>query len=288
MFLPFFTPTMRTADPSLGRFDYHALPDQARMEMLVDGLSPKEKKHIQDSQGGFQDVCQWKYWYDSLTACTDERVTSVCFRDMKFRTKQFPFALTPERIEEFTMSHCALNGTLNTAVLPPNILEFNVGNNNLHGNLNFSAFPRNIERIYIYGNLFTGSCMLSDLPQTVVVLNARNNKFSGEIALNSLPRAMEDLFLYGNALEGSITIRNLPKAMRVIRICRNAFSGEFRLLSFPPELEKIDIGHNNFTPTAVVSEVGGKMHFELVHNSFTSVVDEEGSTHPWESDILMK
>ena len=268
-----------TADPSLGRLDYGSLPDQALMELLIEGMAEKQKKLLQDDQGNFKDACGWY-----MHKCTDDRVTHIHFYEREMSWKQFPFQFIPPLVESFFVALSLVSGTLDTAVLPPKLQIFDVSQNKLEGPLNFKAFPRELRDISVAWNSFHGSCALADLPDALVEFFASGNKLSGEISLNHLPSAMKTLVLNRNSLTGPVHIYKLPEAMSVIDLGHNALSGVFRLMAYPPEYVNIDA--NPMDGTVVLLHKAEEINFELNFDNIKAVVDEEGNTHPLQEDIL--
>ena len=270
-----------TIDPALGLLDYESLSDQALMEMLIDGMTAKDKAVFHDKNGNSKDVGEWRG-----IALSNDRVTEVAILYQEFSKKQFPFDLIPPLVTNFVVFDCNLHGLLDTSILLQNLSVINISFKNLHGTLNFKAIPRKMREMAISHNQFTGSCALDELPKSLKLFEASRNKFSGEISLNALPDAMDELNLRGNLLTGSITIETLPYFIRNIELDNNAFTGEFHLLTLPDDLEEISITGNNLCGTAIISEAYGKMPFDLVHNSLEKVYDTNGEKHEWEEQIV--
>ena len=279
--------SISTIDPFLGRLDYDSLSDQTLIEMLVDGLNAEDKKSVQDENGNFQDISEWILNYNGDNfAFTDSRVTKLRIFRKKFSDKQFPFQFIPPLVEFFSVSSCALHGTLDTSVLPRGLIVlFNVGNNQLHGSIDWKSFPRKLQRIEVYYNNFTGSISLSDLPETLSTLSAHHNKFSGEIELNDIPRTMKYLELHNNSLSGSIRIESLPPSIQVIDLAKNSLVGDFMLLDYPKSLRRIDIGKGMFD-RVVLRKTSEEMHFRLVCSGARAIVDQNGKSHAWEKYII--
>ena len=265
-------------DPSIGRFDYTSLSDQARMEMLIEGMDTRDKEKYQDQN---LDVCEWEN-----IRCTDDRVTYINLASAGFNDEQFPFWYIPPHVKNFKAVSCSLHGTLSSSDLPRDLLHFAVSHNKLHGALNFKAFPQNLERLKIKYNSFHGSLVLADLPRTLRVFFANNNKFSGEISLNDLPPALKLLYLWENALTGSINIERLPESIQEIDFSGNSFTGDFRMLSFPESLNEIEASNNSLSGKVVLSKADGPMHFGLYIDNVSAVVDANGARHDWYDSIV--
>ena len=270
-----------SVDPALGRLDYHSLSDQALMEMIIDQREDTYVEQYLDDNGNYIDVCEWKE-----VTCTDERVTKVRLIYSKFTDKQFPFDFLPPCVSFFEADLRNLHGTLDTALLRTTLVEISVSDNALHGSFILKTVPRDIERMYIAGNNFSGSLTLSDIPEKVIAFEANNNEFVGEISLNDLPPQMEELELSVNKLCGSLSIGALPTSMREIRLNSNEFSGDFTMLSIPESLFEFAIQKNALSGKAILKRKTGKMHFYLLHDCITSVVDENGEKHEWHDEIM--
>ena len=275
--------TLFAADPLLGRLDYDSLSDQALMEMLFANLDESSKKSLQDSNGFFKDISEWR----DIRVADDRVVTVTPPFFSKFDETQFPFEFIPSLVTEFLMDHVNLHGVLDTGVLPAALLEFDVSRNLLHGTIDFKRFPRNLQRILISSNALCGSVALDDLPDTLSRFVAEKNKFTGEISLNALPAQMKGLNLSKNQLSGSISIESLPETIEYFCLNDNEFVGDFRLMALPPNLDAVHIYNNSaLSGTAVIRGTSKKMYFHIMDSCITAVIDENGSTHTWEDAIL--
>ena len=270
------------ADPSIGRLDYHSLSDQALMEILIDGMKEEEKRAYQDSDGDFLDVSEWEN-----TGYVDDRVVYVHLSWMTFTDKPFPFEYIPPCVNTFEAEDCNLHGTLDAGNLPNVLLVLDVSVNKIYGTLNLRAFPRDMKSIFVFHNALSGSLVLADLPQSLLDFDASSNAFTGEIELNTLPPVLKDLMLRGNALTGSINIERLPESIEKIDLSGNQFLGDFRMCSFPESLIEVDLSENSFSDKAVLSKAPGMMHFDILIDGISSVVDEDGDRHAWHEDIAM-
>ena len=275
---------LHAVDSALGRLDYESLPDQALMEMLIDGMNEGAKAEFQDGNGNFLDINDW----DGIICLPRDQVREINFSTKVFSNKCFPFELIPAKVDGFEASDTNMHGTLDTSVLPHDLQLFDVCINFLHGTINLKGFPRGLQDIHIDDNDFSGSLVLSDLPDSLLSFHAGSNQFSGEISLNSLPRRMHILSLHQNLLTGSLHVQNLPEFMEEISLSINSFTGEFCLRSFPKTLRDVDMTCNALNAKAVLTKASGPMHFALQIDGITSVVDENGEKHEWHSQIIGK
>ena len=268
-------------DPAIGRFDYSSLSDQARMEMLIEGMKKEEKEDYLDENGSFRHVCEWVD-----VECTDDRVTEVAFLFKYFDETPFPFRYIPPSVTKFEAENDNLRGTLDACVLPGDMRWFSAAYNRLHGPLDLKAFPRTLTNIRIGHNLLSGGLVLAELPPSLEIFDVTGNEFSGELNLNSLPPALEGLWVGTNALTGSINIERLPKAIEIIDLRENSFSGDFRMLVFPKQLKEVNAWDNALSDKVVLGESTGKMHFYLCVDDVSLVVDLKGAKHEWHDDIV--
>ena len=283
--MPSTTLLIATIDASLGRVDYDALSDQARMELLIAGMPESFKKRIQDSQGYFRDVCKWPKDRCVHIGCDGEHVTRIKVNKVSFTDKQFPFDMIPPRTERFSIQRSGLRGTLDTSVLPQFLSFFSVHCNDLHGSINFIHFPRGIQTLEISHNNFSGSIALADLPDALNGFYASANNFSGELSLRDLPAAMQTFYVDDNKLNGELHIDRLPPRVETLVMDKNRFTGEFRLMDIPARLCVVDLASNALNGTIVLGEVGKRKPFQCLCDKVRTVIDSNGDMHPWEKHI---
>ena len=97
-------------DPHLGRFDYASLPQQALMELLIDGIENKER--IIGRNEGPPDIEEWK------GLSMNEKVEVI-------------------EIDWYTQS---LKGSLSFQLLPSTVQRAYLNSNNLSGTIDFISF----------------------------------------------------------------------------------------------------------------------------------------------------
>ena len=280
--------TLLSADKALGRFDVSSPPDQALMELFIEGMEATGNLPFR-LQSGFKDVCTWrtrKPFIQETIRCKDGRVTRVLFWFHRWSEDQFPFHYTPPLVTYFSMKKCQIHGTLDASALPSDWQCFEVPENKLSGEVQCGAFLRKIERISLVSNVFTGSLHLANLPDSVIEFHAEYNDLSGSICLNDLPLQMVNLTLQNNKLTGEVYIDRLPPSIHDIDLSENCFEGELRLLDFPKHMNSFCFTNNFPVETAVLRGAKGPMPFALRANCITSVVDEAGSRHDWTSMII--
>ncbi|KNH05798.1 hypothetical protein XU18_3209 [Perkinsela sp. CCAP 1560/4] len=111
-------------DPSLGRVDLESLPQQALMEMVIEGIANKEK--ICGNPDEPKDIEEWK----GVTVEDDEVV------DIDWQRRK-------------------LEGSLYLEWLPSTVRGFTVTWNLFTGTLNLASLPRSIKNLYLGFNAFT-------------------------------------------------------------------------------------------------------------------------------------
>ena len=286
-----------TVDPSLGRLSYESLSDQALMEMLIEGTADSTKRHFQDNNGAYLDVCEW-----SGTTCdASDNVVSFAIKEGNRWNIQFDGTLALEYLPKnlLFLFMCNTNsissGTLQTALLPSKLRRFCVTRHKLSGTVDMTALPKHLQLFSIKENVFSGSCDLRNLPENIESVNVSENNFSGSLHLDKLPSALIHLFVQKNEFTGGVDLENLPKALEELDISDTQLSGEFRLTP-PDSLRQVRAHNTDFSGTAVVKE--GK-HFDawvyaeeelmrvfLYGTSVSAVETPSGERHPYEEWIL--
>ena len=279
-----------TVDPALGRLDYDSLPDQALMEMIVEGMNPEDKKRLLlDENGNFKDIAAWDEDGHLWIYVDSERVIDFFLHEIKFDERQFPFEFVPAKVDRLTVSFCGLHGTLDTSVLPESLRDVDFTDNELHGSINFGALPCDLRELRLSLNKFSGACDLRYLPQSLVKLYLDSNEFSGEITLDVLPTAMRQLHLQSNELTGSIDTVNPPENMQCIDLRKNKFSGDVRILWKRPEgpmrRRIIRVDDNPLSGTAVLLPESESMRISFYGKVFTTVIDNRGNRHAWQHEF---
>ena len=248
--------TVLTDDGHLGRLDYASLPDQALMEILVEGFSASAKKRYQDKHGMFLDVCQW----ERITCDADKNVISI---EAHAGSGSISLDFIPPKVKDVYLNIADLSGTFSANALPSDLECLDIGINNFEGTVDFTA-----------------------LPAHMYYLSLCKNKFHGSAVLDSLPRGFLILWMQANSFSGSLNLENLPPNFFYLDASSNAFSGAFRILNVPENLNAIHASGNCFDEVALLpSHV---CDVRLGKSGVTSVVDELGKPHPKQDLILAK
>ena len=157
-------------DSSLGRLEYSLLPDQALMEILIEGFDDETKKRYQDNHGMYLDVCEW-----SCVKCDEDE--SV--------------------IEIYIHCHC-VRGSLELLYAPPKVKVLRISSHfegQLTGSVDLTQLPDGMRKFSLRGNKLSGEINLLQLPKGMKQLNLNHNQLTGEIDLTQLPDGMEKLSL---------------------------------------------------------------------------------------------
>ncbi|KNH04690.1 hypothetical protein XU18_4128 [Perkinsela sp. CCAP 1560/4] len=117
---------LESVDPSLGRVDRESLPQQAFMEMVIDGIMNKQK--ICGDANEPKDSEEW-----IGVTVEDEEVVSIRWRQFK------------------------LEGSLHLEWLPSSVMEFDATDNNLTGSLDWASLPTSLKKLNLAGNQFSAN-----------------------------------------------------------------------------------------------------------------------------------
>ena len=117
-----FTAILLTADLALGRFCLDDLPDQGRMEMLVnDIMSNKDPNdftpHIFSySEGAFGDVCSW----ECVFCDQNDNVHTIEWEGLEWISgaQNFEFVYLPRALRILSLSLCDISGNVEWDSLP--------------------------------------------------------------------------------------------------------------------------------------------------------------------------
>ena len=243
-----------TDESQFGRLDYALLPDQALMEMLVDGFSETIKERYLDKNGMFLDVCDW-----GGVVCDDD--ANVKCVESFYGDGSISLEFIPPKVGAFFMNVAKLSGTFSASTLPEGMEYFEIGDNSFKGTVDFTSLPETMQQLSLYYNFFTGSA-----------------------ELDSLPKALTRLWVQHNEFSGSLNLTKLPPNFEYLDASSNAFSGKFRLENVPKNTHTINASENRFDEVAIVPSNVCDVY--LRGSGVTSVVDEDGKTHPEKRVII--
>ena len=239
-------------DPSLGRLDFDSLDDQARMEILVEGLDDSSKSTFQDDDEGFYDVCEW-------IAISCDEVGNV--NDLTFENEE------------------PLSGTLNLDFLPPKLISVAICHHEgITGTIDMTSLPHFLKNCRFYCCSYTGSCVLTDLPSSLSEVDVGYNLMSGTLDLTKLPESLTDIDVSYNRFTGTLNLLHLPSGIHRVDFSNNILSGRLDLSIAPAGLTTVWANDNPFSRFAVVaSSYTGE--FCIVGTQITGILDESGAKH---------
>ena len=170
------------------------------------------------------------------------------------------------KVSEVRWGNYPIDGTLWWDSTPHSLLrlELHCGifrENALCGDVKLAALPDSLERLYLWGQSFSGEIDTRSLPRSLLILQAYLNKFSGSLDLTILPSGLFQAFLNNNQFEGEINLRVLPASLEQLSLSWNHFTGIVDISSLPevmfslchkwdPECEDLplcSIRHDSYT-----------------------------------------
>ena len=267
-------------DEALGRLEYDSLTDQARMEVLIEGLREESKAHFQDAHGSYLDVCDWQI----VDCAADNAILEVSSRLLLKGSLNLDFL--PPLVTKICMHSGKTTGTIQTKLLPEGLTTFSMSMHPFVGTVDFTTCPGNLELMRLSHSKCAGSCDLTNLPRVLRILNLNHNEFSGAISLCKLPPNLKQLELTSNQFSGTLQFDSLPPSLSLLFLYRNKFSGSFKLCNPSRSLGCVSAWSNCFSGTAVVERDIQRLSILLGTNDIRTVVDEAGVEHPKKREIL--
>ena len=284
-------------DASLGRLDYSLMPDQALMEMLVEGLNDKTKEKYLDKHGMYLDVCEWS----GISCDARQRVIRI-FIDIDARgenvrsllqlchvppkvkvlkissmpggklTGSFDLTQLPCGMEHLYIHYNQLTGAIDLTQLPGGMKSLCLPNNQLTGVIDLTRLPDKMEALTLRNNQLTGVVDLTQLPGAMKTLRVNTNQLTGVIDLTKLPGAMTILHLNFNQLTGAIDLTQLPGAMTILWLENNQLTGAIDLTQLPGEMKELYLNDNQLTGSLVIKRLPSTMHTLIARlNKFNAV-----------------
>ena len=262
-----------SVDSSLGRLDYSLLPDQALMEMLIEGFDDDTKKRYQDKHGMYLDVCEW-----SCVRCDEDESVIAIDIDSRHVRGSLELCYVPPKVKMLHISshfEGQLTGSVDLRQLPDGMKKFSLQGNKLSGEINLPKLPKGMKQLVLNRNKLTGGIDLTLLPDGMYNLSLKNNQLTGEIDLTHLPDRIRWLELNNNYLTGEIDLRQLPKGMRQLDLQNNQLTGSLVIKKLPRMMNLIDVRGNHFNAIAVIDSKT-RASIKLDMSGVTSVVAENG------------
>ena len=274
-----------TADP-LGRPDFATLTDQARLELLFDGLHDADKRQVQDDDGFFLEVCEWP----SIQCDEQQNVTAVSVGDFA-HIGTLNLSFMPPHMHKFEVSNRVqsagekLRGTLEASELSQVLHTLHIERQAFNGTVDIPRLPRGLIQLNLTSNCFTGSCDLRSLPPGLINCYLRDNLFSGIVQLDSLPSTLLTLDIARCAFSGQLSFVGLSENLNELVLSNNAFCGDFVLVGRGCRL-RVNAERTSFSGTAVLQKKGN-IHVSLEESNVTAVVDEFGEKHERMDQVLL-
>ena len=216
-----FSALFRAADPALGRIDFSLLSAQAKMEIVIDGLTDAEKRQVQDSSGYYFDVCTW-----DCIQCNGLN-----------EVKRVDLAQLAQEIES----------PLNLEFIPETVEYFDCSCRNFTGSITTAKLPHSLQTFVVMENAFTGTFDFESLPPNLIILDISMNKLHGPIKLDSLPQALEQIYINSNEFSGTLDFGKLPSSLAKVAFCNTSLEGEVHFGDFAPNLSEVMIGNAPMT-----------------------------------------
>ena len=259
---------------SLGRVDFHSLPQQALMEIMISDLIRPDL--FRKECGQYHKINRWS----GLLLTSDENVKAISWSHYQLKGTIY-FEWVPETVEKFVVDGNRLRCTINLYLLDRTALKtLNVDRNELHGSVDLTHLPQVMESLSLAVNQLTGSIDLTRLPDSLRLLDLRLNQLSGSVNLTKLPKMMNWLNIMNNELEGTIDLSSLPQYMRNMYLNHNAFEGDLRLSHLPSALHWIDLSENQLQGEVCVEQnLPAVFKIELGCNGPLQLIDIDGNPY---------
>ena len=209
-------------DPeALGRCDPSLLPQQARLELLVQDFA--DKAPFQSADGSFVDVKDWVGVGMDAAGCVERILWS-----------------------KRTFRYTGRAGSINLRWIPQTMVFLHISGGGLEGSISTEDLPKTLDFLRLRDNQFKGEVNLQRLPPRMRLFDVSNNVLTGSVRLDSLPATLEALFLAANQFLGSVDLTHLPAKLTKINLNVNALSGDIDLSRLPQGLKRLHLQGNNF------------------------------------------
>ena len=243
-------------DPSLGRLDYSLLPDQALVEILIEGFDDEAKKQYQDNHGMFLDACEWP----GIKCDEDERVIEIKM-DNPDVSGSLELCYVPPKVkflERTSWARSKLTGSADLTKLP-------LKNNNFTGEIDLIQLPDGIDYLSLSDNHLTGGIDLTQLPHGIYELHIGNNRLTGEIFLAQLLHGMRGLYLGNNQLTGIIDLTQLPDGLNELHLPNNQLTEGIDLTQLPDGMNELHLPNNQLSGSVVIKRLPLRIRYINVY-----------------------
>ena len=274
-----------SVDHTLSRIDYALLNDQARMEIVIEGLNDASKALYQDDNSSYLDACDWEgikcgHHVGEVSDITfDEKIEGTLL-----------LSYTPPKVKNLNVRSEKAQGTLDTSKLPEDLETLSIIRTAMHGSVDFTKIPEKVTGFTLKRSLFSGSCDFTALPPCLVCFYIMHNEFEGPVDLIQLPKTVRWFSIGWNNFSGSIDLESLPERLETLYIHENKLCGKFQFLNVPHNLTSLWAYNNAFDAAAKVSSrvftEDIYLNVYLSEAGVSSVVDENGQPHHAADRIL--
>ena len=236
--------TTRPAKVSLLNF-----PQQALLEMLIDGLEPKslfQKWCLPWQDPEYKDISEW-----AGVNCTNTgEVHSIDWMAKKL-TGRLSLKYLPPTAESFNVSRNKISGSITIEDLPECLRMLRMQENEISGTINLTALPKKMSALHLSNNLLSGTLDFTQLPASMRTIHLDNNDFTGTIDLQKLPELLIVLSATHNSIRGDldlrgVTVRYLGLRSNSITVVHMDANRDFRMLGWDVNLRSnpiIEIRH---------------------------------------------
>ena len=271
-------------DETLSRIDYALLNDQARMEILIEGLTDASKALYQDDSGSYLDVCDW----ECVECDNTGKVSVINFKNEIEGTLNLSY--TPPKVKNVNVRGRNAQGTLDTSKLPEDLETISISKTAMYGSVDFTKIPEKVHDFTLKRSLFSGGCDFTALPPCLVCFYIMHNEFEGPVDLTQLPKTVRWFSIGWNNFSGPIDLESLPQRLESLFIHENKLCGKFQFLNVPHNFTSLWAYKNAFDAAAkVTSRVFTDdiyLNVYLSEAGVSSVVDENGQPHHAADRIL--
>ena len=300
-------------DRSICTISLSALPDEALMGALIDGLTSDSKRLFAHEDGTPKDACKWT----GVKCRGIQHVTEIEWKPNAEISQGLVGSLNllnlPASLQRFCLikyEYLQVSGLFDTNALPHALSFFILHGIALHTEIDLRRLPPELEIFGVTASRLVGRCCLTSLPRGLRVLVLRNNQLEGSISLDRLPKTLSSMNLSKNFLLGTLNLKSLPPELLALNLSENEFAGEIdveylpstileiflnnnklsgilQVFAPPNGMEVLDVTGNAFRGPAVVSRVA----MRIVTTDFLSmngVVTPEGTLYSADDIALWK
>ena len=207
------------ADSRIGRVDYHLLPQQTLMEVLVNDLL--DKSIFCDANGTFRDIDGWAGVKCTLYGEVESVKWSNLFNSFFVEGGTIHLEWMPATVQTFDIFLNWLSGEVDLTGLPSALHIVVLSKNKLEGEANLTALPQKLRFLYFANNRLTGPLRISNVPPHLKGIDLSKNKLCGSVDLTCLSGSIEFLYLQNNDFGGQLRVSSIPNTVWSINLTGN-------------------------------------------------------------------